>query len=285
MNALAHVIVWLNAVADALGRILLAPLAVLPGWLGATLVSAVTGVLLLVAFKYTSNQRAIKRAGDDRKANLLALKLFKDSPSVSVRAQWGVLRSAARSLVLAIVPMLIMAVPVVLIMAQLAQWYEDRPVRVNEDAVVTLKLGGDPKAAWPDVRLQEPAEVDDTSGPVRVESERAVCWNVKPVKAGYHRLVFWVGPEAAEKELAAGDGYMRVSPQRPGWDWSDALLYPAERPFGPDSLIRSIEVDYPERPIWAKPLPLIQVPWWMVYWFIVSLVAALLFRPWLNVSI
>ena len=83
---LAQLAAWLGAAADVLGRVVLAPLGTLPGWLSATIVAAVTGVLLLVAFKYTSNQRAIKRVRDDIDANLLALKLFKDSTAVTLRS-------------------------------------------------------------------------------------------------------------------------------------------------------------------------------------------------------
>ena len=40
------------------------------------------------------------------------------------------------------------------------------------------------------------------------------------------RLAFEVDGRAADKELAVGDGYMRVSARRPGWDWSEALMHP-----------------------------------------------------------
>ena len=67
MNALVQVVVSLNALANGLGRLLLGPIGTLPGWLSATIVSAVTGVLLLFVFKYTSSQRAIKRARGKRR--------------------------------------------------------------------------------------------------------------------------------------------------------------------------------------------------------------------------
>src|SRR5438093_12939173 len=111
MDVVAQLVVWLNAVANVFGRWLLAPIGVLPGWLSATIVAAVTGVLLLVVFKYTSNQRAIKRVRDDIKAHLLSLKLFKENPWVAVRAQGRILRGAQRLSILAIVPMLVMALP------------------------------------------------------------------------------------------------------------------------------------------------------------------------------
>ena len=55
--------------ANHLGRFLLAPVGVLPGWLSATLVAGLTGVLLLAVFKYTSNQRAIQRVRNDINGN------------------------------------------------------------------------------------------------------------------------------------------------------------------------------------------------------------------------
>ena len=280
MDALAHVVVWLNAVANAVGGLVLAPIAVLPGWLSATIVSVATGLLLLVIFKYTSHQRAIKRVRDDIKANLLSLKLFKDSTSVTFLAQGRVFVGAFRLMVLAIVPMAVMLVPVCLFLGQLAPWYQNRPLQVGEEAVMTLKLNGDVEGPQPDVRLEPTTAVDVTIGPVRVLSKREVCWNIRARENGYHRVRFRAGGQAADKQLAVGDGWMRLSARRPAWRWSDILLYPCERPFGPGSLIQSIQIDYPGRESWTSG-----TDWWIVYWFAVSLVAALCFRRLLNVNI
>jgi uncharacterized membrane protein (DUF106 family) len=278
MDLLTRIVVWLNGLANALGGVLLAPIGMLPGWLSATLVAAVTGILLLVAFKYTSNQRAIKRAKDDIKANLLALKLFKESASVALRAQGSILRSALRLMVLAIVPMLVMVVPVVLFMGQLSLWYQARPLDVHEEAIVTLKLG-EVGAPRPDVQLQPNDAVEVTVGPVRVPSQHEVCWRIKAEKPGHHRLLFCVGDNTAEKDLVAGDRFMRVSSLRPDWNAADALLYPAEKPFDRDSPIQSIAIDYPTRPGWTSGSD-----WWVFYWFAVSMVFGFAFRGVFNVN-
>lgn len=278
MNALAQLVVWLNAVANTLGW-LLSPIAVLPGWLSATLIAAVTGVLLLLVFKYTSNQRAIKRVRDDINANLLTLKLFKDSAWVAMQAQGRLLVGAGRLFLLTLVPMLVMTVPVVLILGQLSLWYQQRPLRVGEDAVVTLKLNG-AESPLPEVYLEPAAAIETMIGPVRIHSRREVCWNITARQNGCHRLVFRVGEQVVEKELAVGDGFMRVSVQRPGWVWSDALLHPWEKPFGPDSPVQSITIDYPARSSWTSGTDS-----WLVYWFIASMVAAFCFRRVLNVNV
>ena len=140
---LVQLIVWLNTVANALGSWLLAPLALMPGPVSATLVAVVTGVLLLAAFKYTSNQRAIKRVRDDISANLLALKLFKESARVALQCQGRLLVGAGRLFLLALLPMAAMFVPVLLILGQVSLWYQQRPLKVGEEAVVTVKLNDD----------------------------------------------------------------------------------------------------------------------------------------------
>jgi hypothetical protein len=235
---------------------------------------------LLVVFKYTSNQPGIKRVKDDIKANLLALKLFKDSASVALRSQGRILVSAFRLFVFAIIPMLVMVVPVCLILAQLGLWYQARPLQVGEDAVVTLKLDGNAPSPWPVVRLEPTDVIETTIGPVRLRGKQEICWSIKARRSGYHRLVFHVDNQTADKELAIGDGFMRVSMLRPGWRWSDMLLNPSEQPFGPDSRIRSIEIEYPKRSSWTCGSDS-----WVIYWFAISMVAALCFRPLLRVNV
>jgi hypothetical protein len=280
MDAISQVVVWLNAAANALGRPLLAPISVLPGWLSATIVAAVTGVLLLIVFKYTSNQRAIKRVRDDINAHLLALKLFKDNTSVALRAQGRILLGACRLFILALVPMLVMVVPVLLILGQLSLWYQLRPLRVGEEAVITLKLDENYKSAMPDVSIKPDDAIGIMIGPVRVLSKREVCWDVKALARGYHRLQFRVGTATAAKELAIGDDFLRVSSLRPAWHWQDIVLNPYEEPFRPDSPVQSIEIDYPHRSSWTSGTDS-----WVIYWFVASMIAALSFRRLFNVNV
>jgi uncharacterized membrane protein (DUF106 family) len=280
MDLLTQIVVWLNAVANLVGRWVLAPLAMMPGWLSATLVSIVSGVLFLFAFKYTSNQGAIKRVKDDIKANLLTLKLFKDSAWVALRAQGRILWDAGWLLLFSLVPMVVMLVPVLLILGQLALWYQARPLHVGEEAVVTVKLKPDNDSIMSDVYLEPTSAVQTLIGPVHIWSKHEVCWQMVAHENGYHRLVFHAGPETGEKELAVGDGFMRVSKLRPAWHWFATLTNPWEKPFDGDSPIQSIEIDYPNRSSWTSGTDT-----WVIYWFIISMVAGFCLRRPLNVNI
>jgi hypothetical protein len=243
------------------------------------LVAVVTGVLMLLIFKYTSNQNSVKRARARIKANLLALSLFQESVAVSLRCQARVLAGAFRLLLLAIVPMLVMTVPMCLLLAQLALWYEARPLQVGEEAVLTVELS-ESSSEMPEVHLEPTPGAEATIGPVRVPSKHMICWKLKAQQDGYHQLTLDAGGQTYEKELAVGDGFMRVSLRRPAWSWPESLLHPRETPFPCNSVVQSVEVDYPDRIGWTSGSGS-----WLIYWFVASMVAAFCVRPWFKVNI
>jgi hypothetical protein len=278
MDALTSAQIVLNDAANTLG-VVLAPIGRLPGWLSATLIGVLTGIGMLVAFKYTSNQKALKRVRRGIRADLLAVRLFPDNLWGGLKAQGRVLLGAVKLLLLAVVPVLAMTVPMVLLLAQMGLWFQAGPVPVGRETVVTVALADslkDPR----EVQLLPSEAVEDLSGPVWVASKREMCWEVRARQPGYHRLQLRVGGQTVEKELAVGEGMMRVSPKRPGRVWSDLVRNPAEPPFAADAAVRSVEVEYPPRSSWTSGTDR-----WVIYWLGVSLVAGFCFRGMLNVSL
>lgn len=277
---LAPLFAWINYPVNAASRVVFAPIGMLPGWLSATLVSAITGVLLLIVFKYTSNQQAIGQVRDRIKADLLALKLFKDDLRTTFRAQGRLLVAAACLLRHSLRPLAVMIVPVLLELAQLGLWYQRRPLAPGDEALVTVQLAGEPDQALPDVQLESHGGVQVTTGPVRIFSKRQVCWQVRAVEPGQHALVFDVAGQQVRKQLVVGNGFARAGVVRPGWRWTDILLHPLERPFRAASPVTSIEVDYPARDSFTSG-----TDWWVAYFFVASMVFALLFKPLVKVRI
>lgn len=279
-SMLTQLIILLNELAGAIAGFLLAPVSWLPGWLSLSLIAAVTGVLMLLIFKYTSNQRAIRHTRSQIKANLLALSLYRDSTAVSLRAQGAILLSAGRLMFYAIVPMLVMIVPTCLLLGQLAVWYQSRPLAVGEDAVVTLQLASEDKQMLQKLALAGDSSVDINVGPVRVPSKKMVCWNIRATEEGQHTLTFEASGEQYTKELVVGSGYQPTSIRRPARQWAELLLHPRESPFPQDSAVQSIEVTYPSRSSWVSGSST-----WLAFWFIASMVAAFAVRPLIGVDI
>ena len=280
MGFLSLIVKWLNGPMNALGVCLQALIGTLPGWLSNTIISATTGAVLMLIFKYTSNQKAIGQVRDSIKANMLAMKLYKDSMSVTLQSQGRLFGCAFLLLFHAIVPMLVMMVPVTLLLAQLGLCYQARPLQIAEQATVTMRLRGDLDSTWPSVILEPISAAQVTIGPVRIFSLREISWDIKAREKGYHQLVFRVDKQQIEKELAIGGGFMRTSVMRPGWNWSDILMFPREQPFSPDSIVESISIDYPDRSSMTSG-----TDWWIVYFFVASIVFGFVFKPFLKVKI
>jgi len=73
---------------------------------------------------------------------------------------------------------------------------------------------------------------------------------------------------------------MRLSNKRPGQDIADVFLYPLEPAIPVDSVVHSITIDYPSR-----DSRMYGTDWWLVYFFIASMMFAFVFKPFLKVRI
>jgi len=280
MMRIAQLIAWLNTGMNAMFGPLRGPMQALPAWLSLVVVSALLGVLMLVLFKYTSPQKAIGRVRDRIKANLLAMKLFKDSVSAVLKAQGRVFAAAIMLLACSLPPVLVMILPFCLVLGQLGIWYEYRPLEVNEEAIVEMQLSGTGNNPLPPVALEQAGVVRIVVGPVRVPSEQRVYWKIQAMKPGTHELRFKVGDSLVGKRITVGSGLMPVSMKRPSLNIGDVILYPAEKPFAPSSPVQSIAISYPER-----SGMLTGSGNWVITLFIVSMLAALAVKPIFNVKL
>ena len=269
----------LNHFNTALTRLadwLLAPLATTPVvdllcW------SAVAGVVMTLVFGKTSNQNGLRWAVDQTRAQLLAIKLFKDDLGVTFRCQLQLLKATFWRLVYSLVPVLIMAIPFTLVLTQLALRYEHRPLTPGESTLVEMQLSGD---AWPryqDITLEVPDGVVAETESLRDATDHSLCWRIHP-SAGRTATLRWrLGETTVTKDLAAADRpaqLLCVSTRRPGAGIVDRLLHPAEPGFPAAGPVRSITVDYPPR---RTPVFGFNLPWWATF-LLASILVALVVR-------
>ncbi|MGA7569004.1 MAG: hypothetical protein WBW53_23325 [Terriglobales bacterium] len=82
-------------------------------------VSLAVGLVMVVLFGYTSDQKAIGIAKDQLKAHLLAVRLYRDQIPVVMGSYGKILRGTGRYLKLAFKPLLYVIIPITLLMIQL----------------------------------------------------------------------------------------------------------------------------------------------------------------------
>ncbi|MBI3834775.1 MAG: hypothetical protein HY287_10640 [Planctomycetes bacterium] len=269
---LSPLLSFLNPIATWLGDIVFAPLRIFSPAFTISFLSAALGALMLLAFRHTSNQAAITRAKDQIKANLLAMKLFKDELHVTFRSQWRILKAIVRLQACVLFPVLIMALPMMLCLGQMALRYQWRPIAVGER--VLLKLFVNPSVIGT-VRasIAPHPGIGVELGPIAGKSD--LVWRLKGVQPGRHTIDITVNGEHVEKEVVVGDPFARVSELRPGHHWVDQLLHPAERQLPSNSIARRIEVLYP-----SDIHSWIYGPdHWVIYFFVVSMLTALALAP------
>ncbi len=273
---LSPILSVLNSICTGIGDVVYALLSPLPVWLGVTILSAVAGAAMLIAFRYTSNQAAIGRVKDEIKANLLALKLYKDELRVTFQAQGRLLWAIAKLQRYMLTPVLIALLPMLLGLGQMGVRYQWRPLHPGEGTVLTMRVDSDARD-MPEPQLEPNTGMVLEVGPV--PGGREFVWRIRGGKPGRHTLRFHVGDSVIEKELVVGDSFERVSAERPGRRWTAQILHPAERILPADSPVESIEILYPGVDSWIYG-----TNYWILYFFVVSMATALILKPLFKVN-
>jgi len=268
---LSPLLAFLNPISTWLGDVVYAVLSPFPVWVGLTVNSAATGVVMLIAFRHTSNQKAIGKVKDDIKANLLALKLYKDELRVTFLSQARLLWAIVRLQRYVLTPVLLMALPMLLALTQMGIRYQWRPLRSGEQTLIKMHFAPGARKSV-DISIEPNEGLLIEVGPV--PGGDLCVWRVRGGAPGRHTLKFHVAGETIEKELVVGDGFERVSALRPNGRWTEQLFHPVERRLAAVSKVRSIEILYPSVDSWVRG-----ADYWVVTFFVVSMVAALILAP------
>lgn len=232
-------------------------------------ISLLAGVFMLWLFGKVSNQETIKVVRDRIRGNLLGIRLFGDDIGLLFLLQARVMRQTLTYLRHALIPILVMIVPVLFILIQMNLRFSLRPLSPGESTVVNVTLR-DPSALASGLSLEAPEGVAVETDAVRVPSLMEVSWRVRVEAPGRHTLLVKAGQEAAiEKEIMVGERWGKVSPLRTGKSIVDKILYPGEAPIPSSHIIQSIEVIYPSLSIRAFG--------WNLNWIFVFLVLSLAF--------
>jgi len=260
----------INTILGKLFDLLLLPFRSLNPWAGMTFISLLTGLLMLIIYRWTSNQSGIRRVKDIIKAHLLELRLFKDNMGVTMKAQGQILRANLHYLALNLKPLLVMIIPLILILAQLNLWFGSEPLAVGRPAILKVRLQPGVDVLATEFALESPPEVTVETPPLRIEESREVDWRLRPAAAGTFDLTIRAGDRSYLKTVVVdGRGLKKVSPLKVKRSLLDEVLYPGEKALPGESLIKAIEIVYP-----AKKLSLLGL---RLHWLIAYLALSIVF--------
>jgi uncharacterized membrane protein (DUF106 family) len=241
-------------------------------------VSIVIGLLMIVLFGYTSDQKAIKVAKDQLKAHLLAVRLFQEQLHVVVGSYGRILRGTGRYLKLAFMPLLYVIIPITFLIIQLDRYLGLTPIPANTPFLVTVRTSGGDS---PDVNLELPPEITMTAPAVHVPAEKEIVWRLAGTKDGQYEMKITGNVQSVSKTLSIGGGLPRISQIRMRGHFWERLFSSAESSIPDQSTIESIEVTYPERTIDIAGYGMN----WIWLFFILSMIAGFIFKELLGIQV
>jgi uncharacterized membrane protein (DUF106 family) len=268
-----------HAVAIAAFRLFLltSPLAIV------VVLSLVVGLLMVVLFGYTSDQKAIGIAKDQLKAHLLAVRLYRDQIPVVMGSYGKILRGTGRYLKLAFKPLLYVIVPITLLMVQIDRYLGQTPLPANAPFLLTVHLPIQTAAsdALNDVTLELPPEITMTAPPVHIQAGNEIVWRLAGSKDGKYEVKIAAAGQSAAKAVCVGSDLARISTVRLRGQFWERMFTSAESALPENSPIDSISINYPDRNIEVAGHGMN----WIWLFFILSMVAGFIFKEILGIQI
>jgi len=251
-------------------------------WVGMVIVSFLTGLLMLVIFRYTSNQAGIKKVKNKIKAHLLELRLYKDSLGLSMKAQGNILLANLKYITHSFKPLLVMIVPVILILIQMNFWFGYESLKPGEQTLLKIKLEEGYNPLQTDLALEPAPEIVIETPPLRIEEYSEINWRISSQKSGIHHVDVVVAGKKISKTIATDTKPLsKLSPIKHRKKFVDELFYPVEAPIAKDFPVKSIEVLYP-----AKRLNFLGFDiHWLIAYFALSIIFGFAFKGIFKVEI
>ena len=252
-----------------------------PVW-GLIVVSFLTSILMLGIFKATSDQQGIKKAKNLFKAHFLAIRLYRDDLGLIFNTMKNIIVSNLFYLKKSLRPMLFLIIPLGLVLIHLGTRYENRPLRVGENTILTVRLNENVSLD----RLKEvqpllPDGIKFEIPPVRIPRLGEINWRIVAVKSGDFEITFNLDGETFRKRLRISDELVTTSSRIASDSFTTTLMNPVESSLDSQSPVTMIAIKYPKRSLRVAGFDV----HWLVAFFIFSLVSAFSLKGILGVEV
>lgn len=260
---------FLNSILNSIFNLIVSPFKdINPLW-SLALFSLLIAVLMLIIFRYTSNQDEIKKTKSKIRAYIYELRLFKDELGIVLSAQKNVFIQNLHYIKYAMKPMIFMIIPLALILIQLDSLYGHKPLGVKESTIVSLKLSEDGNIP-DDVSIKSDGGISVDTPALRIARNNQVDWRISAQEPGEHNIIFSVSQEQYQQKIIVGEqGIVRVTPTVSTPNFWNNLLYPGQQPLVKGGMVKEIHVDYKRNSFGVYK--------WKVDWIVIIFVLSIVF--------
>ncbi len=261
--------------------IILSPFRSINEFWGILFLSIIMSFVVLVVYKYISSPRAIKETKNRIKANILAIRIYKDFWKVIVVSFFKSLFYIFKYFTLNLVPLLVIVPILFPAFVQMDVRYGMRPFRVGEEIIIKARFAQDPNGL--EVQLLENGDFKPKMNPVFInafkdddkkEPIREVNWKVAATEEGMTAIKLKVFEQLFEKSLVIGDFRGSLSNKKLRESSFDHLIYPVEGLLKEGHVLENIYIQYPGKYVSFAGL---ETYWW-VFNLVLVVIIVLAFR-------
>ena len=154
-----------------------------PIWL-ITAFSYVSSILILIIFRYTSNQQALRRVKNRMKAHLLEIVLYRNSFRVLMSAQKNLMLYNTKYIIHTVRPILVMIIPMALCLAQVHDWLGYTPLEKGKSTLLKIKLSDNYKPLSSGIYIKPDKGIKVETPALRIAETNEIVWRIKAETPG-----------------------------------------------------------------------------------------------------
>ena len=266
---------------------MLYPFSFINDFWGILFLSLFTSLIVLVAYKYLSSPAKIKEAKDKIKANILAIRLYKDFWKVIAGSFFKSLFYVFKYFVLNIGVIIIILPLLAPLFMQMDVRYGMRPFRVGEEIIVKAAFARNPNDL--DIKLVESENFKAKMSPVFINAFKddekkkplmEVNWKVEAAAEGAGQIRVQVNGEVFEKSLLIGKHKKALSNKKFRDSSIEHFIYPVEPLFPQNNDLKHIKIKYPGKNVSFAGLEI----HWIIYYLVLMLIFVLALRKHFGVE-
>ena len=227
--------------------VILYPFTFVNDFWGILFLSAVSSLVVLVVYKYLSSPEKIKDSKDKIKANILAIRLYRDFWKVILTSFGKSVLYTLKYFSLNLLPLLVVLPVLAPIFAQMDVRYGMRPFTTDEVAVVKAYFNEDVENLG--IKLVESDSFKPLMKPVFIKAEKQVNWKVAVQAQEAVDLEIQVGDSTYKKALAAGNYKGAISNKKYSGSKIDHFMYPAEPLFNSGKELNAVYIAHPGKTV------------------------------------
>lgn len=271
----------INYVITRVFDIILYPFGFINPFWGVLFLSILMAFVVLMIYKKISSPKTIKITKEKIKANILAIRIYKDFWRVILSSFFKSLYYTGKYFSLNLVPLLVIIPILFPVFVQMDVRYGMRPFRVGEEIVIKAWVAQDPIGL--EAQLLENGNIKTKMNPVFIngfsdekkqQPIKEIDWKIEAVRAGISNIQVKINTRAYEKSLIIGNYSGALSNKKFGESSWGHFLYPVEGLFGETGVVEDIYIEYPGAVISFAGLKM----HWLIYNIVLVVIIALAFR-------